>query len=107
MLTWRGWWLFLFVLGMLAVAMLQPRPNASMAVLALTVGLWFAWEWLLFAIRVRVMLRRLRVQRELRDERGPVDTLWAGRTFQVRVTLELPSGLDFPYVLATDRLPFG
>lgn len=107
MLTWRGWWLFLFVLGMLAVAMLQPRPNAGMAVLALTVGLWFAWEWLLFAIRVRLMLRRLRFQRELRDERGPVDTLWSGRTFQVRVTLELPSGLDFPYVLATDRLPFG
>src|SRR5207237_1845352 len=48
-----------------------------------------------------------RVRRELRDERGPVDTLWAGRTFHVHVEVEAPAGLGLPYVRLGERLPAG
>src|SRR5262249_35091753 len=129
MLTVRGWWLLIITLAMLLVAMLnefvniglssfsqslslhQPDasrgPNVTLALVALPLGGWFVWEWLSFAIRARLVIRRLYCHRELRDERGPVDTLWAGQTFRVRVELSLPAGLGLPYLILEDRLPFG
>ncbi|HEV3260483.1 MAG TPA: DUF58 domain-containing protein [Gemmataceae bacterium] len=104
MLTARGWWFLLIVLALLALALLWP--NEPVALLALTLGLWFLWQWLSFAVRARLVSRRLWVERQLHDDHGPVATLWAGRTFQVRVALRLSGGLSLPYVAVTDRVPF-
>ena len=46
---------------------------------ALALLLWLTWEGLLFAFRVRALVRRLALRGEVRDDRGPVTTLWAGR----------------------------
>jgi uncharacterized protein (DUF58 family) len=75
--------------------------------LALTLALWFAWEWLLFALRVGTARSRLTVVREVRDEQGPVDTLWAGRLFQVRIELKLTGGIGIPYATVAEWVPFG
>src|SRR5690348_5318194 len=110
MLTSRGWWFLLVVVALLGLALLANpghtyrgglarddfwtrRPNIGLALLGLTLALWFAWEWLLFTIRARIVTRRLEMRRQVRDSRGPVDTLWAGRTFEVRVELRLLEGL--------------
>ena len=77
-----------------------------MTVLLLSLGFWFAWEWLLFAVRARVVVRQVRLHREVCDERGPVDSLWAGRAFTVRVEARLEERLGLSYVAAVDRVPF-
>ena len=120
MLTSRGGRFLLVVFLLLALAVFgQPLcdlllpawtiflPRTStVALLALTLLLWFLWEWLLFALRARLLVRRLRLTRQLFDERGLVATLWAGVPFRVRVTVELPGPLGFAYLVLTDRLPF-
>ncbi|MGE3805597.1 MAG: DUF58 domain-containing protein [Gemmataceae bacterium] len=118
MLTPRGFSLLVLLLLMtgwsffdrylLTIAGLRVRgqhTNVSLLLLSLTIGLWFAWEWLLFAIRVRLTLRRLSIDRELRDERGPLDTLWAKQSFRVQVRLKVPGGLALPYVHLEERIP--
>jgi uncharacterized protein (DUF58 family) len=102
MLTARGWW---FLLS----AVLLVLIGASLALAALLlVGLvlltWFGFEWLLFTARVQ---GGLRVERTISDGRGPVDTLWAGRTFSVRVALHLTGRLRWPFVVADDFPPLG
>src|SRR5437867_91254 len=115
MLTSRGSLLVLVVVGILAVALLvPPLPGYSvesrqtgMVLLALTVGLWMTWEWVSFTIRGRIVVRQLKVERVIRDEQGPVESLWAGRSFTVDVTVHLPEGLPLPHLILTDQLPFG
>jgi uncharacterized protein (DUF58 family) len=104
MLTPRGWWFLVFTLSALALVVLYGMT--SLILLNLTALLWFFSEWLLFAIRSRFVARQLRVVREVRDERGPVTSLWAGRTFHVRAQLHLDGTGTLPYVRATDRVPF-
>src|SRR6266436_8747789 len=105
MLTSRGWWFLVFVLVLLGLGL--RFDIATLALLGLTLLAWFLWEWLLFALRARLVVRNLSVQREVHDERGPVDSLWAGHTFQVRVRLELDSLLPLSYTRVADRLPAG
>src|SRR5438034_8167603 len=105
MLTSRGWWFLVVVLAVTALGVLRGLP--TLAVLGLTLLLWFLGEWLLFAVRRRVTVRKLHVFRELRTERGPVDTLWAGQTFEVQVELRVEGGGKLPYVSVSDRVPFG
>jgi uncharacterized protein (DUF58 family) len=105
MLTTRGWWLFLTVGGMLAVGTWGPFPPLGLMALALLA--WFGWEWLAFAVRVRASAPGLRVEREVSDDRGPVTTLWAGRSFEVRVTLYADRRPGLAYALVTDAVPFG
>src|SRR5262249_19605884 len=38
--------------------------------------------------------------------RGPVDTLWAGRPFDVAVDLSLDTALGLPHLAVADRVPF-
>jgi uncharacterized protein (DUF58 family) len=105
MITPRGWSL-LAVLGfMLATGVL--RGQSTLAVIALAILLWFLGEWFLFTLRVRLTARRLRVIRQLSNERGPVATLWAGQTFHVHVELSLSGSMPLSYVAVSDRLPFG
>src|SRR5262249_62040385 len=87
MLTSRGWLFSFVVLGFLFIAVMTQQ--IVLFVLTLSLGLWFAWEWLLFAVRARAVARGVVLRREVRDERGPVDSLWAGRTFSVHVELTL------------------
>jgi uncharacterized protein (DUF58 family) len=102
MLTSRAWWFLLTVFVVLLGGILFQFVPVTL--LGLTLFLWFCWEWLAFAVRSRTVLRRLRVEREVADERGPVATLWAGRTFRVRVRLV---GYGLPFLAVTDLVPFG
>src|SRR5713101_2333335 len=104
MLNSRGWWFVMVVAALMAVAVF--REQTFLTVLFLTLILWFGWEWLWFAIRARIVVRGLMIRRELGDERGPVESLWAARSFRVRTELHLESPLKLPYVWAGERVPF-
>ncbi len=86
---------------------LSEQPHVTLALMGLTFGLWFAVEWLLFTIRCRRLPRRLRFTRELSDDRGPVETLWAKRTIHVHTVLQLASRLRVPLVRVSDLIPAG
>jgi uncharacterized protein (DUF58 family) len=103
MLSLRGWWFLLLDLCLLTLAVLAGNP--PLAMVCLTLLCWFLGHWLAFAARVHVVKRNLRMARQLRDERGPVETLWAGQTFHVRVQFRNGSRLALPYLRITDRLP--
>jgi uncharacterized protein (DUF58 family) len=112
MLTSRGWWLLLFIIALLAmggVLVLQAGGFAggrdSLFLLGLVLALWFAWEWAAFTIRARLAVRNLDLRRDLRDDRGPVKTLWAGQTFTVRGEVRLRGKLSIPHVHINDRPP--
>lgn len=120
MLTARGWWMLQVALVLLAFAVLGLTvtsvleasgagryPNVSLGIVAFTVGLWFAFEWALFVVRAGILSRRLEIVREIHDERGPIELVWARRTFQVHALLRLPKGLRLPFVRILDQLPFG
>ena len=85
----------------------QFGNSLSLVLLGLTLGLWFCWEWLLFALRIGQARRSLSVTRTLCDDRGAVETLWAGRTVEVQVVVVAPAGLRIAYAVLDDRLPFG
>ena len=104
-MTSRGWWTLFCILLTFAVGLFASYP--PLALVGLTLLLWFLWEWLLFAVRLRTVRPALVVEREVRDERGPVTTLWAGRSFTVRATLRLNGGGRLPFVAASDPVPFG
>jgi uncharacterized protein (DUF58 family) len=112
MLTSRGWWFLIIVLSLLAVGLFDEQPwrldrsaHGTLIMVMLTLLLWFLGEWLLFVLRVRFVVPTLRVRREVRDRRGPVDTLWVGRSFQVIVWLEPPHWGSLPYLKLKDHLP--
>lgn len=105
MLTARGWWLFLTLIGMLGVGAWGPSP--LLALVALSLLAWFGWEWLLFAWRVRLVVPGLQAMREVWDDRGPVTTLWAGRAFEVRVSLQTASPFGLGYLRMADAVPNG
>src|SRR5262249_20783324 len=111
MLTQRGWWLLLTLGAMLGLGTLGSYSSASqiaiVSQIAIALLLWFSWEWLRFAVSVRMAARALRADREIWDARGPVTALWAGRSFDVRVTLRLGRGPGLAYVVADDPVPFG
>jgi uncharacterized protein (DUF58 family) len=105
MLTTRGWWFVIAVLVLLALAVRVGQPTLIM--LGLTLLLWFLAEWLVFCLRIYLLIRQLRINRSVCDERGPVDTFWAGRSFHVRVALQVRGRWSLPCVLISDRVPFG
>ncbi len=104
MLTPRAWWFLCISLLVLLFGLTISSPSLTLVPLALL--FWFGGEWLLFAVRVPLAVRRLRVVREVRDGRGPVVALWAGRTFEVVARLEGSGLLRLPYVALDDRPPF-
>src|SRR5262245_19427300 len=104
MLTPRGWWFLLTVLTLLLQTVWTG--TAAVVIVCLTLLVWFLSAWLLFAVRLRLLHGRLRVEREVHDERGPVESLWAGRSFLVRVRLCSDAVLPSPYLRAADRVPF-
>jgi uncharacterized protein (DUF58 family) len=105
MLTPRAWWLLVFVLAMLAVGLLGQQPVLGLVGLALLI--WMIWEGLLFNFRARWLAGNLSLTREVRDDRGPVSSLWAGRSFEVRLVLNLEANSSLPHVAFDEPLPFG
>jgi uncharacterized protein (DUF58 family) len=104
-LTGRGWWCLFLVVLMLLVGVGRGLTPLTLTGLALL--LWLGWEWLSFAVRARTVVRRLGVERSVGDERGPVHTLWAGRSFEVRVALRLRGPGRLPHAVIADAVPFG
>jgi uncharacterized protein (DUF58 family) len=108
MLTPRGWWCLLFALTLTAMGgIIALRGPVTVLTLGLALSLWFAWEWAAFAAQARLAGRRLTLERDLGDERGPVSTLWAGRPFTVRLRARLGGTLSLGNAFLTDRLPAG
>jgi uncharacterized protein (DUF58 family) len=104
MLTARGFWLLVTAVVVLAVGLFARR--AALVLLGLTLLVWFGWGWLDFTVRRLTVRNRLRVRRQIRDERGPVKTLWNGQTFEVRESLVVEGGVRLPYAVVTTRVPF-
>jgi uncharacterized protein (DUF58 family) len=105
MLTQRGWWLVLTIAGLLVIG--AWSGFALLGRLALAFLAWFAFEWLRFAISVRATAPGLAIDRQVRDERGDVTTLWAGRNFVVEVNLRSkPRRPALSFVVADDAVPF-
>jgi uncharacterized protein (DUF58 family) len=105
MLTSRGWWFLILILAMLALGVLGE--HWTLTLLALTLLLWFLAEWFAFTLRLRLAVPNLRVRRRLKDDRGAVDTLWAGHPVEMHVEVTLPYGLGLPYVRLAERVPYG
>jgi uncharacterized protein (DUF58 family) len=105
MLTARGWWFLVLAAALLLLGVL--RDLTPFALLGLTLFLWFLLEWLMFAARGHSARQHLRVVRLVVDERGPVDNLWAGRSFEVQIELWRDARPGLPYVKVTDLTPFG
>jgi uncharacterized protein (DUF58 family) len=104
-MTPRGGWTLFTVGLMLLIGLAQDV--SPLAVAGLILLLWFGWEWLIFAVRVRTLRQRLMIERIVSDERGPVSTLWVGRFFTVRVLLSLHGEGRLPYIAIADPVPFG
>jgi uncharacterized protein (DUF58 family) len=104
MLTTRGWWFALAAAALLVLGVVLDVVPAALVGLALTA--WFLTEWSLFTIRVRTGKGRFHFVREVRDERGPVDSLWAGRSFETRIEVGIKGSPALPYVSAADLIPF-
>jgi uncharacterized protein (DUF58 family) len=105
MLTARGWWCLFSVVLLLVVGVLRGLFPVTVTGLALL--LWFGWEWLLFGVRAWWGIPGLRVRRELLDERGPVNILWEGRVFRVRITVREGEGWgSLSHAQVTDPVPF-
>jgi len=104
MLTSRAWW-FLSI-NLLVLFFGLTIASLALTLVPLTLLFWFGSEWLLFAVRIPLAVRRLRLLREVYDERGPVATLWAGRPFEVGLRLEAGGRMPLPYVALDDRPPF-
>jgi len=105
MITSRGWWFLLVVMSVLTIGLFDERWTLTL--LGFTLLLWFLGEWLLFGLRVRLAVPALRLERQIADDQGPVASLWARHTFQVRLKLVLDHWLGLPYVRVRDRLPYG
>src|SRR6516164_9251609 len=104
MLTTRGWRFALAAAALLVLGVVLDVVPAALVGLALTAC--FLTEWSLFTIRVRTGKGRFHFVREVRDERGPVDSLWAGRSFETRIEVGIKGSPALPYVSAADLIPF-
>ncbi len=103
MLTTRGWWLLFVILFLLFCGLLAA--HGLIVLVGLAILFWFGGEWTLFNLRLNAARRSLRVERVVEDDRGPVATLWWGRSFTVR--MRLVATRRYPLVRTTDFVPFG
>lgn len=108
MLTNRGWWLLFIatVITLMGTAVSFAR-GPFIALLGLSLAIWVLFIGAGFVWAVRQTLSRLEIEREWRDERGPVATLWLNRTFTVVVRVRTRSRWSTPWVVIDDRLPVG
>jgi len=107
MLTPRGWWFLVLTLTVGGIGGVMATRNApTLLIVSLALVLWFGEEWVVFLWRARVTAGGLQVARTVRDEQGPLTTLWVGRAYAVDVTVRLAKG-RLPWALLDDRAPAG
>lgn len=108
MLTARGFWLLL-VVGLLTFwSVWLANWGAFAAVFALTVLVWFIFEWAWFLARTTAAAGRISVERSLVQNDREQPNLWAKVEATIRVRLAVkPGGLSLPFVSAADKLPVG
>jgi uncharacterized protein (DUF58 family) len=102
MFTSRAWWTLFFGWVTLVLGLFLPMPALQLT--GLTILLWFAGEWLLFAA---AMVGQAKLQYEVLDNRGPVTALWAGQSFLVRVRLKLRCLVAWRHAAISGPVPFG
>lgn len=106
MLTLRGWWfLTLSTLVLLAGVTFVAEVTVVPALLALTLILWFSFEWILFNVRMNTAAARIKLTRRIFQGGREVPMVWAGLPFQVRVRLSTESAARLPFAVFEDRLP--
>lgn len=103
MITPRGYWFFLPTVIMLGFAIFLG--TATLALICLTLLIWFLGVWFAFQLRVQLTVRRLRLERSLTTARGEVETLWARQRVHLALTLHNDGLVDLPYVHVAERLP--
>src|SRR5579862_7681534 len=100
MLTSRGWWLLLITLFVTALGALWAQlRGVTLVIIGLTLLAFIVVEWCRFLLTLQWGLPLVRVEREVRDERGPVTTLWAKRPFTVIVRVTTSSRMPMPLAL--------
>ena len=103
MLTTRGFYFFVPVIALMALAVLLGA--FQLLLICATLLVWFLIQWFFFQLRVRLVVRRLRLERVLRTARGEVRSVWARQPISVHVELASAGPMLLPYVVATERLP--
>ena len=104
MITSRGGWFLAVVLLTLAIgAFAIPHYSVVPALLGLTLLAWFVYEWTIFQARSYAVLPKMRVTRRVLQGGRDVPMVWAGLTFEVRVTLHNPSSVKIPFAVVEDR----
>lgn len=107
MLTPRGWWFLVLVITVGAIgAVLALRGSPALLLVSVTLVAWIGAEGALLAYRARVVARRWLMSREVLDEHGPVRTLWAGKSYRIRLDVSLQSG-RLNFAALRDREPVG
>ncbi len=108
MLTARGWWFLIVVLFVLTLgAFVLANYTTLPAILALTLFLWFAYEWIQFQVRSNAAVSRLTIKRLVLQGGRGTPMLWAGVPFEVRVRVRHNGLVTIGYAVIDDRLPPG
>ncbi len=108
MFTARGWWLLSISAALAIVGTAASHARGPfLALLGLSATLWVLGLGGWFLLTVRWTLPRLVIQREIHDDRGPVETVWATRHFTVVVRVISNSRLPTPWLVLDDRFPLG
>jgi len=106
MLTVRGWWFLTVVLLLLAVGGFWIVYFTTLpAILAVTLLVWFVWEWLQFNTRSNAAVSKLRVRRIVLQGGRETPMLWSGIPFEVRVRVRHDGPIAIGYAVVEDRLP--
>jgi uncharacterized protein (DUF58 family) len=106
MLTARGWWFLVTVVLILVIGVIAlPQYTVVPAILAVTLLVWFAVEWVLFHTRLNAAVARLRVRRSVVQGGRDVPMVWAGLAFEVRVEVGHDGSLAVPLGAYEDRIP--
>jgi uncharacterized protein (DUF58 family) len=104
MLTNRGFWILATTLAVLGVS-LGTGHSPALTLVGLSLLAWFLATWVVFAFRMHTLAGRLYVRRVIRDQRGPVRSLWAGQSYRVRARFVCESPVLSPYLRIADRVP--
>lgn len=81
--------------------------TSAVPVLGFSLVVWVFAEWVLFCVRLRVAIARIRIDRTVLLGDRPVPSLWAGSTARVRITIFNDYSVTIPFVWVQDRIPAG
>ena len=105
MLTSRGLSVLIVVAVQMLFALSAVETGAPIALLGLTILVWFVYEWLKFLIRARIAFPRLAVVRTIADTRRSIPVVRVGREFEVHLEIRLDSTIPLDYLVVDDRVP--